>query len=117
VATWAEAGTYSGHKTTLVVPASAYVLAVLNARVAQFMLRSKKGTATPEWLAQLPVPPASETQLAQVETLVDTIRTMLRNDPKADTSVPEQALDELMAELYGLTSEEWAGLLSERPGS
>ncbi|MGF7217311.1 hypothetical protein GGR92_003484 [Spirosoma lacussanchae] len=117
VATWAEAGMYSGHKTTLVVPASAYVLAVLNARVAQFMLRSQKGTVTPEWLAQLPVPPASETQLAQVETLVDTIRTMLRNDPKADTSVPEQALDELMAELYGLTREERTKLLSERPSS
>jgi methylase of polypeptide subunit release factors len=61
------------------------------------------------FLENLPIPPitpANESIVGQIETLVDKILTVKRQNPNADTSHLEREIDQLVYRLYDLTEEE-----------
>lgn len=118
ICTWNGGGVYSNDKTIIVATDSKYVLAVMNSRVAGFVLRqlSLPGRNNgvdyqPVHMAQIPIPDASAQDQALLIELVDAILTAKRDDPGADTSVQESAIDARVSDLFGLTVEERAVIM------
>jgi hypothetical protein len=59
-----------------------------------------------QYISQIPIPPATPSQEAEIEALVARILALKRADAQADTSAEEQEVDRLVYGLYGLTEEE-----------
>ena len=57
-------------------------------------------------LKNLPIPEAAPAQQKPIIDLVDTILTKKKQNPQADTSDEENAIDKLVYQLYGLTDGE-----------
>jgi hypothetical protein len=93
-----------------------YVLAILSSRLAAYVLthpaaklqRAKINPLSLSTLNSIPVPDASPEQQAALTALVDEILATKRENPQADTSTLEAQLDEIVFDLYGLTSDERA---------
>ncbi len=54
----------------------------------------------------MPIPDSTPEQQQPIIDLVNTILETKRQDPKADTSVEEKQVDQLVYNLYGITDEE-----------
>lgn len=92
---------------------SKLLLGILNSKLTLFFfakisseirggyLRWKK-----QYVEQIPIPPATPSQEAEIEALVTRILALKRADAQADTSAEEQEVDRLVYGLYGLTEEE-----------
>jgi type I restriction-modification system DNA methylase subunit len=90
-----------------------YVLAVLNSRITTWFYRSntdEEGKVFAqikiELLRKLPIPKADNNQQQPIIKLVDSIYAAKKRDIKADTSILERQLDELVYALYDLTPDE-----------
>jgi hypothetical protein len=59
-----------------------------------------------KYFSQIPIASANESQSQTIIDKVETILTLKKADPKADTNVLEAEIDQLVYELYGLTDEE-----------
>jgi len=60
------------------------------------------------FLENVPIPKPSIKEEANIEILVDQILALKKANPQADTSQLEEEIDELVYQLYDLTSEEVA---------
>ena len=90
-----------------------YLLGYLNSKIATYLfaqIGSTSGVGTTRWQAftmeRLLVPRATSDKQSQIIGFVDQILTERRENPYADTSLIEQAIDRLVYRLYGLTDEE-----------
>lgn len=90
-----------------------YLLGYLNSKIATYLfaqIGSTSGVGTTRWQAftmeRLLVPRATSDKQSQIVGFVDQILTERRENPYADTSLIEQAIDRLVYRLYGLTDEE-----------
>jgi adenine-specific DNA-methyltransferase len=114
-----DKGTMIPGKTTLIVTAPTLddlkVLSVIvNSAVAFFYVKEKypassynQGTTfTKEMLNNLPIPSLSKTNRTELISKVDKIISIKTNDPNADVSEHESALNESVYQLYGLTKDE-----------
>lgn len=61
-----------------------------------------------EYIKQIPIPKATETQDKYITETVNKIITIKNNNPNADVSHLESEIDKIVYELYGLTPEEIA---------
>ena len=59
-----------------------------------------------ENIKQLPYPDVTEEKQKPIVELVDTILVKKKQNPQADTSVEDKAIDQLVYQLYGLSKEE-----------
>lgn len=91
-----------------------FILALLNSKVLDYYYRkkfsTKKEDVFPEiqtyLYEQLPMPEATHSQQQLIIDLVDSVLAKKKQNPQADTSVEENAIDKLVYQLYGLTEEE-----------
>ncbi|QJW91442.1 class I SAM-dependent DNA methyltransferase [Spirosoma taeanense] len=112
---WNESGAYANDKTTIIGTDNKYVLAIMNSRATDFLMRQISSTKQngyfeykPVYIAQIPIPDVTPEAQAPLIGLVDEILAAKRENPKADTSTQESQLDELVFALYDLTAEERA---------
>lgn len=91
-----------------------YLVGLLNSRLIEFWLKNKgkmQGNnfqLDKEPLLNIPIiKPISKIE-SKIESKVNDILTLKKQDPKTDTSLQEQAIDLMVYELYGLTSDEIA---------
>lgn len=113
-------GLYSNDKTTIIPTNDLFLLGVLNSTATDFFFKSIGAKLKdnffeykPKYLAQLPIPAATSDQQAEIAALVETILSERASNQLADTSVTEATIDALVADLYGLTSEETAQVHNE----
>jgi hypothetical protein len=78
-----------------------FFFAKISSEIRGGYLRWKK-----QYVEQIPIPPATPSQEAEIEALVTRILALKRADAQADTSAEEQEVDRLVYGLYGLTEEE-----------
>lgn len=91
-----------------------FVLALLNSNALDYYYRkkfsTKKKDVFPEiqtyLYEQLPIPKATSTKQQPIVELVDTILAKKKQNPQADTSVEENAIDQLVYKLYDLNENE-----------
>ncbi|WP_353168327.1 Eco57I restriction-modification methylase domain-containing protein [Flavobacterium sp.] len=89
-----------------------YLTGLLNSKLIEFWLRNKgkmQGNnfqLDKEPLLKMPIFSPSETKQKEVETLVDQILSLKKENPKAHTSDLENEIDNLVYQLYELTPEE-----------
>ena len=57
-------------------------------------------------LKQFPLPPQDRTEAVKITVLVNTILSKKKQNPQADTSAEENAIDKLIYQLYGLSEDE-----------
>ncbi len=92
------------------------ILGLLNSRLLnwyyQNALNSEKGEALAQvkrgHLARLPIPTATSAQQSEIETRVEKILALKKENPEADVSELEAEIDQLVYKLYDLTEEEVA---------
>ncbi len=89
-----------------------YLVGLLNSRLIEFWLKNKgkmQGNnfqLDKEPLLNIPIiKPMSKIE-SKIEKLVNEILLLKKQDPKTDTSLQEQAIDKMVYDLYGLTSDE-----------
>jgi adenine-specific DNA-methyltransferase len=91
-----------------------YLTGLLNSKLIEFWLKNKgkmQGNnfqLDKEPLLNIPIFSTSETKQKEVQNLVNQILTLKKENPKADTSVLENEIDDLVYQLYNLTPEEIA---------
>ncbi len=90
-----------------------YLLAILNSRLSEWyfnQISTTTGMGTNRWkkykIEMLPIKEPTETEELLLETIVNQILAAKKSDPKADTTVLETEIDQLVYQLYGLTEEE-----------
>jgi len=91
-----------------------FVLALLNSNALDYYYRkkfsTKKEDVFPEiqtyLYEQLPIPKATSTKQQPIVELVDAILAKKKQNPQADTSVEENAIDQLVYKLYDLNENE-----------
>ena len=95
-----------------------YILAILNSKVSEWyfaQISTTTGMGTNRWkkykIEQFPIKEISETDQKPFINLVEKILSLKKENPKADTQVFEDEIDELVFELYGLSAEERAVVL------
>ena len=116
---------FEGHiipgKTTLVICSESASLlkvlcAILNSSLIFKYIKIKHSsssycgaiTFSPDMINNLPIPESIHILQEPIIALVDTILTAKHNNPNADITVEEMAIDRLVYQLYGLTDEEVA---------
>lgn len=93
-----------------------YLLAILNSSPACNFLRTNRRNNIqlyPDDWKKVFVPDTSPEQQAPIVRLVDEILVALRADPAANITSAEAEIDARVAQLYGLTEEEYSLILSE----
>ena len=86
-----------------------YFLGLLNSNYTKILLDDIRGGdyhIYPEHIRKLPIPSATPAQQQPIIDLVDSILAKKKQNPQADTSVEESAIDKLVYQLYGLTEVE-----------
>lgn len=90
-----------------------YLTAVLNSKCISFFFRqiaATSGMGTTRWInayvKQFPIPDATPSQQAKINSFVDRILEAKKADTSADTTALEAEIDQLVYKLYGLTPEE-----------
>ena len=116
--TKAPAGMYVNAPCPMIAPYDAYICAVLNSRLGDFYIREhgviRNGgyfEYKPMFVENLPIPSRNannKTLVSQIECLVGRIFATKKAHPSADTSALEREIDQLVYQLYGLTTEEIA---------
>jgi hypothetical protein len=104
---------YSNDKTSIIASSSYYLLAVLNSKITDFLMRLLSSTKQggffeykPVYISQIPIPTASDAQKEAIEGLVTQILATKQTNPQSDTTALEAEVDALVYGLYGLTEEE-----------
>jgi hypothetical protein len=94
----------------MIVPANKYLLAVLNSKLAHHFIRSLGVTRNggyfeykPMFVEKLPVPIISDNEQNSFNDLVDILNTNKKIDVTCEV---ESKIDEMIFEIYNLTSEE-----------
>lgn len=80
-----------------------YLLGIMNSKYASVLLTNLRGGdyhIYPEHIRNIPIPVATPAQQQQIIALVDKILAMKKRDSSADTTVPEEKIDELVYKLY-----------------
>jgi hypothetical protein len=93
-----------------------YLTALLNSKAVTFFFKNfymggelvGKIRYKKAFLENVPIPKPSIKEEANIEILVDQILALKKANPQADTSQLEEEIDELVYQLYDLTSEEVA---------
>ena len=90
-----------------------YILGVLNSKCLNYYHKNK---SIPQqggfyryqalFIQDLPIPESTPAQQQPIIDLVDAILAKKKQNPQADTSVEEKAIDQLVYQLYGLSKEE-----------
>jgi adenine-specific DNA-methyltransferase len=90
-----------------------YLLGILNSKLSEWyfnQISTTTGMGTNRWkkykIEVFPIKEPTEREELSLEKLVDKILTAKKNDSKADTSVLETEIDQLVYQLYGLTEAE-----------
>jgi len=86
-----------------------YFLGLLNSNYTKILLDDIRGGdyhIYPEHIRKLPIPSATPAQQQPIIDLVDSILAKKKQNPQADTSVEENAIDKLVCQLYGLSKDE-----------
>lgn len=85
-----------------------YLLGILNSKLINWFFRrfSTNSNVNGYEVEQFPIPEANSAQQQLIIDLVETILTKKKQNPQADTSVEENAIDKLVYQLYGLTEVE-----------
>jgi len=90
-----------------------FLLAILNSKVSEWyfnQISTTTGMGTNRWkkykIELLPIKMPTEIEEKNIESLVDKILSVKKNNPSADTSSLESEIDQMVYELYGLTEEE-----------
>ena len=102
---------YSNDKTSVLIPPSVpYLLAILNSSLSSWItqkeLASKQGgffEFKPMYVSKLPIPAATSTDQAELETLVQRI---LENPTAGDVADKEAEINDRVYRLFGLSREE-----------
>jgi len=99
---------------------SKYLLAILNSKVIQFYLSVIAGTSgmgTLRWINtyvnQIPIPPQNRAIEQDIEQVVDQIITCKKTESPNETIILEETIDNLVCDLYGLSSEDREIIFSE----
>jgi hypothetical protein len=107
----AEPGFFVNAPCPMIVPASKYILAVLNSKLADYYIRnlgvSRNGgyfEYKPMFIEKLPIPFISNEQQMEIEKLVDIIEKQKRS--KNDTRKQECEIDSFVYKIYNLNEEE-----------
>jgi len=110
---FAPEGMFINAPCPLIVPASNYLLAILNSKLADYYIRSLGVTRNggyfeykPMFVEKLPVPMIEESQQQPFIALVNQLLSAKKENPAADTAELEREIDGLVYGLYGLTEEE-----------
>lgn len=87
-----------------------YILAIINSRIIDWYFRktSTNNHVNIYELEQLPIPRATHEQQQTIMDIVDKIIQQKRANPYSDTSILEKEIDNLVYQLYNLTTEEIA---------
>lgn len=113
----AEPGTFINAPSTMIVPGDAYLLGILNSKLADYYIRTLGVTRNggyfeykPMFIEKLPVPEIDK----PTRTIIADLVTSILGDRRAgiDSSEKESRLDELVFELYELTVTEKQYILS-----
>ena len=89
-----------------------FLLGLLNSKLYDFIYNKTSGDKQMfqriilENIKQLPYPDVTEEKQQPIVELVDTILAKKKQNPQADTSVEENAINQLVYQLYGLSKEE-----------
>ena len=90
-----------------------YLLAILNSKLSEWyfnQISTTTGMGTNRWkkykIEMLPIKEPTETEELLLEKIVNQILTAKKSDPKADTTTLETEIDQLVYQLYELTTEE-----------
>lgn len=87
----------------------AIFLGLLNSNYTKILLDDIRGGdyhIYPEHIRKLPIPSATPAQQQPIIDLVDSILAKKKQNPQADTSVKENAIDQLVYKLYDLNENE-----------
>jgi hypothetical protein len=110
---WDETGVFPNNKCFLIPRASKYLLAILNSKTAWWTFNNLANKLVGGALAmqapvvsQLPIPTAAPAEQEAIASLVEQILAAKAADPAADVSTLEAAIDERVADLYGLDEAE-----------
>ncbi|NVO30255.1 type IIG restriction enzyme/methyltransferase [Hymenobacter lapidiphilus] len=108
-----SSGQFGNDNIQMIIADDLYILGVLNAATSAFYISEvcdvvQGGFVRMKmaYVAQLPIPAATPEQQAEIAALVEQVLAAKAADATADTSAPEQQIDELVAALYGLTAAE-----------
>jgi hypothetical protein len=90
-----------------------YLLAILNSKLMAFylsLLAATSGMGTLRWInvyvKEFPIPRVDKTQQTSIIDIVNEVITAKQRNSQADTSDKEKSIDNLVYELYGLSSKE-----------
>lgn len=89
-----------------------FLLGLLNSKLYDFIYNKTSGDKQMfqriilENIKQLPYPDVTEEKQQPIVELVDTILAKKKQNPQTDTSVEENAINQLVYQLYGLSKEE-----------
>ncbi|MEL7123739.1 MAG: TaqI-like C-terminal specificity domain-containing protein, partial [Bacteroidota bacterium] len=92
-----------------------YLLAILNSKVSEWyfnLIGTTTGMGTNRWkkykIELLPVKVPSKNEILEIETIVDNILDLKKQDSSNDTTFLEDQIDQLVYQLYGLDEDEIA---------
>ncbi len=85
-----------------------FILGILNSNLMNYLFSTKflNLAIKAEFLKQIRLPKAIESEIMQLESLVDRILSAKKSNPLADTTSLEHEIDRLVYDLYGLTEDE-----------
>jgi len=90
-----------------------FLLAILNSKVSEWyfnLIGTTTGMGTNRWkkykIELLPVKEPDQNQEREIQTLIDEILAIKKQNPSAETTILEQKIDQLVYQLYDLTEDE-----------
>jgi hypothetical protein len=108
-----DKGYYNNNANSFIAGARPFLAGILNSLTAWWVLRQictdlQNGylQAHNKNLSEIPIPAATPAQQTEIETLVENILALKKENPAADVSALEAEIDRLVYKLYGLTDEE-----------
>jgi tRNA1(Val) A37 N6-methylase TrmN6 len=108
-----EEGHFSVNTTYFIPTNEKWLSAVLNSNSIEWFygnisnrVRGGYLRAFSDYVKQIPIPPATKQQKAEIESIVNEILTAKAENPNANVSTQETRLNHLIAELFNLTDEE-----------
>jgi hypothetical protein len=108
-----ENGIYSNDKTSIIITSEKYLLALLNSRLIDYVLKQIASTKQggyfeykPMYVSQLPIYLLDDLQKKQLNDLVGSLLALAPSESAESKSKIESEIDRLVYELYGLTEEE-----------
>jgi hypothetical protein len=108
-----ESGFYGNDKTSIISTGDKALLGIISSKAVDFFMKQIASTKQngyfeykPVYVSQLPIAPTDDQQKSFIESKVDQILSLKKENPQADTSALEREIDLMVYELYGLSEEE-----------